>query len=167
VIVVGIDPGNTGAIGVLQGRELMAVYDMPVVDKLVSERLLVDLLRQIGIDHLKPTTMCVIEQVAAMPGQGVSSMFKFGTAYGIQRCAPVALGWPTHLVTPAKWKRDMGLSSDKELSRRRAIQQWPSMAQSFARKKDDGRAEAALLALWWLERHHELATPNTDQGATP
>ncbi len=164
-VVVGIDPGNSGAVAVLGDGQLFAAYDMPVLDRVVSEALYVDLLRQIEVDHLiDAPAMCVIERVSAMPKQGVSTTFKFGLAYGIQRCGPAARGWPVTFVTPTEWKRTLKLSKDKEQSRRRAIELWPDQAQLFARKKDDGRAEAALIAHWWDQTHHPDATGITTQG---
>ena len=92
----------------------------------------------------------MIERVLSMPKQGVLSTFKFGVAYGMARAAVVALAIPYVLVTPGKWKRHFGLTSDKELSRAMAIRLWPG-AGCFRRKRDDGRAEAALLALWGVQ----------------
>ena len=135
----------------LTGLDLVAVEDMPVVDKLISEVLFAELCRHLAATHGAPD-VCVIERVSAMPRQGVSSTFKFGTAYGIQRAVPAALGWPVEHVTPQHWKRAMRLSADKDESRRRAIELWPTVADRFARKRDDGRAEAALIARWRAEQ---------------
>jgi crossover junction endodeoxyribonuclease RuvC len=86
-----------------------------------------------------------------MPGQGVTSMFNFGRSYGDVRGVIGAMEVPLHFVTPQKWKKHFGLSSDKEQSRLRAIRMFPAVADSFKRKKDDGRAEAALIALYGSE----------------
>jgi len=140
-MIIGVDPGLSGAIALIaEHGDLVEVHDMPVVDGLVSSALLANLIRGRGVD------VAVVEQVSARPGQGVSSMFKFGRSLGVVEGVLSTLGVPVVYVTPGKWKKAMGLSSDKELSRRRAIDRWPDRAASFARKKDDGRAEAALLA---------------------
>ena len=87
-----------------------------------------------------------------MPKQGVSSTFKFGKAYGVVIGVVAALKIPVHFVAPSVWKRHFGLSADKEEARARALQYWPERAELFARKKDHGRAEAALLARYAAER---------------
>ena len=83
-----------------------------------------------------------------MPGQGVTSMFTFGRSVGAIDGCLAALCVPVEYVSPAKWKRFFGLSKDKGLSRRAAIERWPSLAEMLARVSDDGRAEAALIAEW-------------------
>jgi len=101
---------------------------------------------------LEPETdephMAIIEQVAAMRGQGVTSMFRFGQSYGVTQMAVAAHKIPMQFVTPAKWKSYLGLSRDKGVSRSLASQRFPKQADLFKRVKDDGRAEAALLALY-------------------
>ena len=147
---LGIDPGQTGALALINhdGR-LVDVWDMPVVDKRVSPVLLADIITELDYGReFGAKLVAVVEQVASMPGQGVASTFKFGTSYGIVLGVIASRHLETIHVTPAKWKREMGLSKDKGVSRRKAIDRWPAMARWFARVKDDGRAEAALLALW-------------------
>lgn len=90
----------------------------------------------------------VVEQVGAMPGQGVSSMFAFGQAFGLALGVLAGLGVATVTVTPAAWKRDLRLCAGKDAARLRAAQLWPAQAAEFRRVRDDGRAEAALLAHW-------------------
>jgi crossover junction endodeoxyribonuclease RuvC len=91
--------------------------------------------------------LAVIELVHAMPKQGVSSVWNFGVAFGMARGVISGAFIPTHLVSPTKWKKHFGLDSDKEKARALAISKWPECAH-FNRKKDHGRAEAALLALY-------------------
>jgi len=95
--------------------------------------------------------LAVIEQVAAMRGQGVSSMFRFGEGYGMLQMGCAANKLPVQFVTPAKWKGYFGLSRDKGVSRGLAMQRFPDNASDFGRAKDDGRAEAALLCLYAAE----------------
>jgi len=100
-------------------------------------------------------------------GQGVVSVFRFGAAYGAAIGVISALAIPLHLVSPARWKRHYGLDADKERSRARAIQFWPA-SRHFTRKKDHGRAEAALLARYGAEvvlSKSPLALPQDDGGA--
>lgn len=146
--IIGCDPGASGAIAAISAHDgrLLWVEDAPVVDGLVSAPLLAGLLEG------ERVRMAVIERVGSMPGQGVSSTFKFGMSTGTLHGVVGALRFPVELVTPTVWKRAMGLSSDKELSRRRAIELWPMAADRFRFKKHDGRAEAALLARWWFDK---------------
>lgn len=149
---LGIDPGLSGAIALLEGRTLVDVFDMPVIETLSGKRkkrrispelLTVELEKYIGtIDR------AFIEDVHAMPGQGVSSMFTFGEAFGLARGVLAGLKIPTRMVSPVTWKRAMRLPQGKDASRGMAAQLWPASAASFRRQRDDGRAEAALIAFW-------------------
>jgi crossover junction endodeoxyribonuclease RuvC len=149
---IGVDPGKSGALAVLVGARLVEVIDMPVVGATISGTLLDESIHD-WVDPLHPhATRAVIEDVHAMPKQGVSSTFAFGRALGLVEGVITGNGIAVHWVSPARWKRDMRLGKDKGESRRRAIELWPDKAGLFARVKDDGRAEAALIAYWWL--HH-------------
>lgn len=144
--ILSIDPGLHGAISFYapEAPHVITVDDMPVVDKDIDPAALARRIRQIGPD------VAIVERVGSMPGQGVSSTFKFGCGYGMVQGVIAALEIPIHLVTPGKWKRHFRLSADKEEARARAIQLWPS-CDRFGRKKDAGRAEAALIARFWAE----------------
>jgi crossover junction endodeoxyribonuclease RuvC len=152
-MIVGCDPGKSGALARLDhaGR-LVDVADMPVVGTIISAHLLDEIVHN-WIDPLAdaPYGTAVIEDVHARPGQGVSSMFSFGRSLGVAEGVLAGNGLSLRYVSPAKWKKALGLSSDKGASRRRAIELWPEHAKAFARVKDDGRAEAALIA-WWFWR---------------
>lgn len=148
--VVGIDPGLTGAMVLLNAEgQIVAFSDMPVFTIDGKNRVNVHgvgtLLSQYNADGAR----AVIEQVGAMPGQGVSSMFNFGFAAGAVHGAVGAIGMPLQTVTPQKWKKYFGLSKDKDAARQLATRKWPD--GPFSRKKDAGRAEAALIALYALE----------------
>jgi crossover junction endodeoxyribonuclease RuvC len=93
-------------------------------------------------------TRAVVELVNAMPGQGVTSMFAFGHAFGLACGVLAGMGIPCELITPAKWKRDLKVNPGKDGSRLMAMTLWPEHAGEFKRVKDDGRAEAALIAKW-------------------
>lgn len=146
--IIAIDPGNTGAIAVLtDDGQLIDVWDMPVVDKRISGALVRHILQPLA----RTATVCVIEDVHAMPGQGVTSMFTFGRGLGVVEGVALGASIPVRYVSPAKWKKALGLSKDKGVSRRRAIETWPALSPQFARVKDDGRAEAALIGHYWAK----------------
>jgi len=153
--VIGIDPGASGAVAILGvNAMLIEVWDIPTVQiksgKTVKKRISPEMFAA-EIRNWTDAEACFSEKVGARPGQGVSSMFVFGESLGIIRGTMAALSIPTTLVTPALWKKDMKLpAASKEWSRQRAAQMWPSHAKEFSRVKDDGRAEAALLAFWGL-----------------
>jgi crossover junction endodeoxyribonuclease RuvC len=95
--------------------------------------------------------LAIVERVAAMPKQGVASTFKFGASYGALLGVIGALGIPSVLVTPTKWKKHFALDAEKERARALALRMWPARSELFSRKKDHGRAEAALLARFGAE----------------
>ncbi len=149
--ILGIDPGASGALVCLDTETYtLDVHDMPVVEvrrgtrnvKQVNAAMLVDVIRQ-----LAPTS-AVIESVHAMPGQGVSSMFAFGRALGVIEGALAGLGVPSTLIAPREWTSAMRVKGGKDGSRNRAAELFPKHAALFARVKDDGRADAALLAVY-------------------
>jgi crossover junction endodeoxyribonuclease RuvC len=146
-VTLGIDVGATGAVAALgPDGGLLAVDDLPYADGAVLAPVLADLVLAHG------TAVAWVEQAQAYPGQGGSSGFKYGTGYGVILGVLGALDIPTQRVTPAVWKRAAGLGRDKGQARRRACELWPAAADRFARVRDDGRAEACLIA-----RHGWLA----------
>jgi crossover junction endodeoxyribonuclease RuvC len=140
--VIGIDPGLHGAIACLDATDghLIWVEDMPTLGKVVNAAELADLL---GGERI---ITAAVEAVHAMPRQGVSSSFNFGVSLGIVLGVLGALDVAVTHPTPAAWKKAMGVTADKASSRRRATDLWPAWSGTFARVKDDGRAEAALIA---------------------
>jgi hypothetical protein len=155
MLILGIDPGASGALAWLDDGHLLDVVDMPVVDKDVSAALLCRALASVGVD------VAVVEQAQSMPRQGVASSFRYGVCYGVILGCLAAHAIPVTHVRPTKWKKAMGLGPDKDKSRRMAIDLWPDRADLFARKKDDGRAEAALLAEYG--RTHTHTKEGTDR----
>ncbi len=149
-VILGIDPGARGAIAVL-GEEgtLIGLHDMPAikikVGKTIRERFSSHGFRDLikSIPHIK---MVVIERVGGMKSDGGSAAFTFGYACGGVEGVLVTLDIPIAFITPQRWKKHYSLSSDKGTARMIAMQIWPNQAASFARVKDDGRAEAALIA---------------------
>src|SRR5262249_28456239 len=124
--------------------------DMPVVGAEIDG---VTLARR--IEAYRPSH-AVVEQVGARPGQGVTSMFRFGHSCGVARGVLASQRVPVTLVAPTRWKRHFGLGADKEESRALALRLFPASAEPFARKKDHGRAEAALLARWLTETTNRM-----------
>jgi crossover junction endodeoxyribonuclease RuvC len=142
--ILGIDPGVTGGIAALYPDGRITAHDIPTVAGSVDVDALVRRIRECA------PRLAVIERAQAMPRQGVSSTFKYGTAFGAL-CAVTALcEIPTYLVSPRKWKNHFGLDADKEKSRALAIRLWPGCGL-FERVKDHGRAEAALIARFGFE----------------
>jgi Holliday junction resolvasome RuvABC endonuclease subunit len=146
MIIVGIDPGNNGGIALLHGDRLIYADHLPVVGKTLSGHLLNNWFADIEPDT---PAMVVVEQVHAMPRQGVSSTFAFGKAVGIIEGVIAARGLPVTYVTPQRWKKAMGVTADKNSSRQLAINLWPTEADLFRRVKDADRAEAALIAEYY------------------
>ena len=151
--LIGIDPGASGAVAILEKNgKLVHVFDMPSVEvmaggkakKRVSPEMLAAELKL----YADQGATAVVEQVGAMPGQGVSSMFAFGESFGLAKGVLAGLKIPTSTVTPGKWKKALQLNAGKDGSRAKAAQIWPSHAGEFKRVKDDGKAEAALIAHW-------------------
>jgi hypothetical protein len=167
--IIGVDPGISGAIAFYYPNEAptrIAVYDVPTAGGEINSPGLADLIQ----DHreiLRGTlgTIAWIERVGAMPGNGGSSMFNFGRAYGDVRGVIGALKIPTHFVTPQVWKKHFHLDSDKDKSRMLAIRMFPDVSKHFERKKDDGRAEAALVALYG--HHQQIGTNRWTSLDTP
>ncbi len=156
MILLGIDPGLSGALAALDAHGLRDVADMPImargkgtgrVKSQVNPAGILELLR--GWSDPRDSLLAVLEHVAAMPGQGVAGVFSLGDSYGCLRGVLAAKGISVKIVSPGAWKRAYGLDSDKERARARAMELYP--AASLSRKRDHGRAEAILLARYGLE----------------
>lgn len=152
MIVAGIDPGKSGALFVYDAENSWECdcMSVPSINSGPNGKPQPDFpawnLQWSPL--LKKVSHVFIEQVGAMPKQGVTSMFSFGYSSGFMYGLVVGLGLPHTFLLPRAWKKTMGLSgSDGEQSRRKASQLLPSCAGFWPRKKDDGRAEAALIAL--------------------
>ena len=146
---IGIDPGQTGGLALISANgTLIDVQQMPAIDSEVSGLLLAALLHD-WRDMVQDTCRVTIEQVHSMPGQGVSSVFKFGKNFGVALGVVQAMGLPMERVTPQSWKKMFTLiGKDKDASRGKATELWPSMAQRWSLKKHNGLSDAALIAEW-------------------
>jgi len=154
--IIGVDPGATGAFALLDLDSLdLIIIDMPTTKLKRGTRNVnqVDAAQLVKLlaPHISEGDVAVIEKVHSMPGQGVVSTFSFGRAAGIIEGVLAALGVPFSLVPPATWTKKMRLFGGKDGSRARAQELFPDQAHLFARKKDDGRADATLIACYAAE----------------
>lgn len=145
--IIAIDPGVNGAFAILGHRgEFIKADELPRFDKLVDAVALGNLFASYA------PAIAVIEKVGAMPGQGVTSMFTFGAAYGVAIGVAGGAGVPIAFVTPAKWKAHFRLSGKpKDAARELAIRLYPEAASQLTLKKHHGRADALLLARYALD----------------
>lgn len=155
-MIIGIDPGVSGAIALVDmAGNLRHVHDMPVQAKgsgkkqEVNPAALYAYLQSV-VPH--GPVVCYIEQVGAMPGQGVTSMFSFGDSFGCARAVVAACGLPIKRVTPQAWKKRFSLTGkEKDMARTICMEAWPAAVEHFRRRKDIGRADAALIALYGVQ----------------
>ena len=147
-LILGIDPGKSGALALLHPDGwLVDVVDMPSVTGAALGAQVADLLADFSPDTVG---VAWVEKVHSMPKQGVASVWTFAEGYGSLLGALGALRVPVHHVTPQAWKKAEGVTADKSTSRQRACELWPTESHRFARVKDDGRAEACLIARYGL-----------------
>ena len=159
--IIGIDPGLSGAIAILEHKKVLNIFDMPVMSegkknkKQLNSALLVSLLRENIVKDQE--AVVVVEQVNAMPGQGVTSMFNFGQTFGSIKGICAALGLPIFYVRPAKWKKHFELiNSSKDASRTKVIEMYPSISSRLAKKKDVNKADAILIARYFRDCHSQF-----------
>ena len=156
MIIIGIDPGLNGAIAILERKKVNCLFDMPVMaegkknKRQLNSAQLVHILKN-NIKNLE-NSVVVVEQVNAMPGQGVTSMFNFGQTFGAIKGVCAALGLPIYFVRPSKWKKHFELiNSSKDASRTKAIQIYPGLSNQLSKKKDVNNSDAILIALYYEE----------------
>ena len=154
--IIGIDPGLSGAIAVLHNNKVINLYDMPVMaegkknKRQLNSSQLVNLIREnIGRDE---ETFVVVEQVNAMPGQGVTSMFNFGQTFGAIKGVCAALELPIFFVRPSKWKKHFELiNASKDASRTKVIEMYPTLSSQLSKKRDVNKSDAILIAKFYFE----------------
>ena len=160
MLVIGIDPGISGSICFFQDGKINDVVEMPTMIEGKKNKKQVNgsqIFNEISfrikkID--KKDIKVVIEQVSAMPGQGVTSMFNFGQSFGILKGICSAMQLPMYFVRPAKWKKYFNLiNSEKDASRTRAIEIFPYFSSQLSRKKDSNKADAILIASFYYETY--------------
>ena len=154
--IIGIDPGLSGAIAILKKNKVLSIFDMPVMSegkknkKQLNSAQLVSLLKESIGDNEE--TVVVVEQVNAMPGQGVTSMFNFGQTFGAIKGICAALELPIFFVRPSKWKKYFELiNSSKDSSRTKAIEMYPALSNQLSKKKDVNKSDAILIARFFSE----------------
>ncbi|MBD1149633.1 crossover junction endodeoxyribonuclease [Pelagibacterales bacterium SAG-MED27] len=160
MFIIGIDPGISGSICFFQDGKIIDVVEMPTMTEGKKNKKQVNgsqIFNEISekIKSLdKEEIKVVIEQVSAMPGQGVTSMFNFGQSFGILKGICSAMQLPMYFVRPAKWKKYFNLiNSEKDASRTRAIEIFPYFSGQLSRKKDSNKADAILIASFYYETY--------------
>ena len=158
MLIIGIDPGISGSICFFQDGKIIDVVEMPTMTEGKKNKKQVNgsqIFNEISekIKKLdKKEIKVVIEQVSAMPGQGVTSMFNFGQSFGILKGICSAMQLPMYFVRPAKWKKYFNLiNSEKDASRTRAIEIFPYFSSQLSKKKDSNKADAILIASYYYE----------------
>ena len=162
MLIIGIDPGISGSICFFEDGKILEVIEMPVMTEGKKNKKQVNG-AQIYNEFLKrinkkkdDEVRVVIEQVSAMPGQGVTSMFNFGQSFGILKGICSAMQLPMFFVRPAKWKKYFNLiNSQKDASRTRAIEIFPYFSTQLSKKKDSNKADAILIASFYYETHQK------------
>ena len=161
MLIIGIDPGISGSICFFEDGKILEVIEMPVMTEGKKNKKQVNG-AQIYNEFLKKINRkddeirVVIEQVSAMPGQGVTSMFNFGQSFGILKGICSAMQLPMFFVRPAKWKKYFNLiNSQKDASRTRAIEIFPYFSTQLSKKKDSNKADAILIASFYYETHQK------------
>ena len=154
--IIGIDPGLSGAIAILKERKVLAIFDMPVMSegkknkRQLNSAQLVNIIKESAAND--EDISVVVEQVNAMPGQGVTSMFNFGQTFGAIKGVCAALDLPIFFVRPLKWKKHFELiNSSKDASRTKVIEMYPSLANQLTKKKDVNKSDAILIARFHFE----------------
>jgi crossover junction endodeoxyribonuclease RuvC len=160
MLIIGIDPGISGSICFFLNGKIKDVIDMPIMTdgkknkKQVNGSQIFNEISKRIIDKDKKEIKVVIEQVSAMPGQGVTSMFNFGQSFGILKGICSAMQLPMYFVRPAKWKKYFNLiNSEKDASRTRAIEIFPYFSTNLSKKKDGNKADAILIASFYYETY--------------
>ena len=165
MLIIGIDPGVSGSICFFEDGKILDVVEMPTMIEGKKNKKQVNgsqIYNEISkkIKHIdKSDIKVIIEQVSAMPGQGVTSMFNFGQSFGILKGICSAMQIPVYFVRPAKWKKYFNLiNSQKDASRTRAIEIFPYFSSQLSKKKDSNKADAILIASFYYETYkmHDL-----------
>ena len=154
MIILGIDPGVSGAISVMENKKVIEVFDMPtMIDGKKNKRQINgSQVTNIIKERLKDgkDIIVVVEHVNAMPGQGVTSMFNFGQSFGVIKGICSALALPIYFVRPTKWKKHFNLiKTNKDASRTKVIQTYPEISSQLSKKKDSNKADAILIARYF------------------
>ena len=160
MIIIGIDPGLSGAIAILKNDKVIKLIEMPVMaegkknKRQLNNAQLANILREIIENHEEISV--VVEQVNAMPGQGVTSMFNFGQTFGSIKGICATLSLPIFFVRPSKWKKHFDLiKTSKDASRTKAIEMYPQLSNELSKKKDVNKSDAILIARYFSETRYK------------
>ena len=162
MLIIGIDPGISGALCFMENGKIINVIDMPSMadgkknkKQVNGSQVFNEISRHIK-DKNPNDVKVIIEHVSAMPGQGVTSMFNFGQSFGILKGICSAMHLPVYYVRPAKWKKYFNLiNSEKDASRTRAIEIFPYFSSQLSKKKDNNKADAILIASFFYETYQK------------
>ena len=160
MLIIGIDPGLSGSICFLEDGKILDVIEMPTMAEgkknkrqVNGSQIFNEISRRINKASNQDIRV-VIEQVSAMPGQGVTSMFNFGQSFGTLKGICSAMQLPMYFIRPAKWKKYFGLiNSEKDASRTKAIEIFPYFSSKLSKKKDSNKADAILIASFYHETY--------------
>ncbi len=158
MLIIGIDPGINGAICFFKNGTVIDLMDMPTMSvgkknkSQVNGSQIFNEVQKATLNENKKEVLAVIEQVSAMPGQGVTSMFNFGQSFGVLKGVFSAMQIPMDFVTPVKWKKFFNLiNTNKDSSRTKAIEIFPYISSKLSRKKDANKADAILIASFYYQ----------------
>ena len=160
MLIIGIDPGISGAICFFEDGQVKEIIDMPVMadgkknkKQINGPQIYNEILIRINKIQ-KKDIIVIIEQVSAMPGQGVTSMFNFGQSFGVLKGICSAMQLSMYFVRPAKWKKYFGLiKTEKDASRTKVIEIFPYISSQLSRKKDSNKADAVLIASFFYNTY--------------
>jgi len=163
MLIIGIDPGINGAICFFENGEVKEILDMPNMAEgkknkrqINGPQIYNEISKRI-INIPKNEVVVVIEQVSAMPGQGVTSMFNFGQSFGVLKGICSAMQLSMHFVRPAKWKKYFNLiKTEKDASRTKVIEIFPYISSQLSRKKDSNKADAILIASFYNNTYQKV-----------
>ena len=158
MLIIGIDPGISGSICFFEDGKILDVIEMPTMTEgkknkkqVNGSQIYNEICKRVNKSEKKEVRV-IVEQVSAMPGQGVTSMFNFGQSFGILKGICSAMQLPIYFVRPAKWKKYFNLiNSEKDASRTRAIEIFPYFSSQLSKKKDANKADAILIASFYYE----------------
>ena len=160
MLIIGIDPGISGSICFFKDGKILDVIEMPTMTEgkknkkqVNGSQIYNEILKRVNKLEISDIRV-IVEQVSAMPGQGVTSMFNFGQSFGILKGICSAMQLPIYFVRPAKWKKYFNLiNSEKDASRARAIEIFPYFSSQLSKKKDANKADAILIASFYYETY--------------
>ena len=160
MLIIGIDPGISGAICFFEDGKVKEILEMPTMTdgkknkrQINGPQIYNEILSRIN-KIKKEDIFVVIEQVSAMPGQGVTSMFNFGQSFGVLKGICSAMQLSMYFIRPMKWKKYFGLiKTEKDASRTKVIEIFPYISSQLSRKKDSNKADAILIASFFYNTY--------------